>query len=333
MTVTDGVAPDAQHAGRLNTAGAAVAGTVLDQARTYRDAADARATTRAYRSDQAHYASWCGRKQLQAFPAMPEIVSAYLGDHAATHSMATLRRRVVAIRRHTQEDGQQFESSSAVIRATLRGIAKKHGRPQRRAAAITTRDIRRMVARCGSDLAGRRDRALLLLGFAAALRRSELVALEREDILFTQAGMRVTIPRSKTDQAAEGVTLNVLKGAVRETCPVLSLQAWLDSAAIQYGPLFRMVNRWGTVEHQALSPGTVRLILHRRAAAAGVTGTSHETLSPHGLRAGFITTAYNAGVRDEDIMKHARHKSHATMRRYVRTLELANSSITAKLGL
>ena len=77
----------------------------------------------------------------------------------------------------------------------------------------------------------------------------------------------------------------------------------------------------------------MRLILHRRAAAAGVTGTSHETLSPYGLRAGFITTAYNAGVRDEDIMKHARHKSHATMRRYVRTLELANSSVTAMLGL
>ncbi len=217
--------------------------------------------------------------------------------------------------------------------ATLRGIAKKHGRPQRRAAAITTREIRRLVARCGSDLAGLRDRAMLLLGFAAALRRSELVALERENVLFTAAGMRITIPRSKTDQEAEGVTLNVLKGAARETCPVLSLQVWLDRAAIQYGPLFRMVNRWGTVEHGALSPGAVRLILHRRAAAAGVTGTLRETLSPHGLRAGFITTAYNAGVRDEDIMKHARHKSHATMRRYVRTLELANCGITGKLGL
>lgn len=94
-----------------------------------------------------------------------------------------------------------------------------------------------------------------------------------------------------------------------------------------------MVSRWGRVEHQALSPGTVRLILQRRAAAAGVTGTSRETLSPHGLRAGFITTAHNAGVRDENILKHACQKSHATMRRSVRTLELANSSITAKLGL
>lgn len=222
--MTDGVALDAQPAGSLNKADATTAGTVLDQARTYPDAANARATMRTYRSDQAHYASWCGRKQSRAFPATPEIVSAYLGDHAATHGIATLRRRVAAIHRRTQEDGQQFERSSAVIRATLRGIAKKHGRPQRRAAAITMRDIRRLVARCGSDLAGRRDRALLLLGFAAALRRSELVALEREDILFTPTGMRVTIPRSKTDQAAEGVTLNVLKGAVRETCPVLSLQ-------------------------------------------------------------------------------------------------------------
>lgn len=129
------------------------------------------------------------------------------------------------------------------------------------------------MSRCGSDLAGLRDRAMLLLGFAAALRRSELVALEREHILFTPTGMRVTIPRSKTGQDAEGVTLNVLKGAMRETCPVLSLQVWLDRAAIQYGPLFRMVNRWRTVEHHVLSPGTVRLILHRRAAAAGVTGT------------------------------------------------------------
>lgn len=191
--MTDGVALDAQPVGRSNTAGAAVAGTVLDQARTYRDAADV--------PGQAG-----NRQHLPWRPCR----DAQHGHPAA------------ARRRHTQEDGQRFESSSSVIRATLRGIAKKHGRPQRRTASGTTRDTRRMVARCDSDLAGRCDRALLLLGFAAALRRSELVALEREDILFTLPGIRVTIPRPKTGHVAEGVTLNVLKGAVRETCPVLS---------------------------------------------------------------------------------------------------------------
>jgi integrase len=229
--------------------------------------------------------------------------------------------------------GLAWMPSHPAIRDTLAGIFRQHGRPQRRAAAIGTAELRRLVATCGADLAGQRDRALLLLGFAGALRRSELVAVQREHLTFTADGMKLLIPRAKSDQDGHGAEIGIPRGAKPETCPVRAMETWLRASDCQYGPVFRKVDRWGTVERTALHPYALPKILARHVAKAGLVASGFERLSAHGLRAGFITEAYQAGARDEAIMDHSRHKDVRTMRGYVRRAKLVSESPAKLVGL
>jgi integrase len=228
---------------------------------------------------------------------------------------------------------QPLDTRHPAIRETLRGIARTHGEPPRRSAALATEDIKRLIATCGEDLAGTRDRALLLLGFAGALRRSELVGLDAEHLRPTPLGVRLLVARSKTDKAGEGVEIGIARGSTPETCPVRAVRAWLKAAEITDGPIFRRVTQWGTVGRHRLHPDAVRQILLKRAAAAGIEGTMLEPITPHGMRAGFITTAYRNGVPDEEIMGHTRHRSLPTMRGYIRRGKLGKESPAGKLGL
>ena len=250
---------------------------------------------------------------------------------------ATLFRHCVAVSLQSHEPagwpGHPLDTKHPAIRETLRGIGRKHGAPARRSAALTTAEVKKLSRACGTDLAGARDRALFLVGFAGALRRSELVALDVEHVTWTNAGMKLLIERSKTDAEGEGAEIAIPRGQSPETCPVTALQQWLTAAEISAGPLFRKVNRGGAVETARLVPDAVRQILLKRAAKAGLKGTLAEPVSPHGLRAGFVTTAYGNGVPDEEIMGHTRHRSLTTMRSYVRRAKLSRNSPAGKLGL
>jgi integrase len=246
------------------------------------------ATRRAYRADWADFAAWCRQHGHPALPAAPEAIAAYLAALAAiggAHALA----------------GHPWNPGHPAIRHTLRGILRRHGTPARQAAALTTAEIRRLLAGCDRSLTGTRDRALWLLGFAGALRRSELVAIEREHVSFTAEGLRLLLPRSKGDAAGEGATIGIARGRRPETCPVRAHEAWLQMSDCRYGPVFRKVDRWGTIESRALTPEAVGHILKRRAEAAGLSIGALERLSAHGLRAGFVTEAYQAAARDEQI--------------------------------
>jgi integrase len=249
------------------------------------------------------------------------------------YALPTLRRRVAAIARACGVAGHPLDTKHPAIRETLRGIGRKHGAPARRSAALTTAEVKKLSRACGTDLAGARDRALFLVGFAGALRRSELVALDVAHVTWTNGGMKLLIERSKTDAEGEGAEIAIPRGQSPETCPVTALQQWLTAAGISAGPLFRKVNRGGAVETARLVPDAVRQILLKRAAKAGLKGTLAEPVSPHGLRAGFVTTAYGNGVPDEEIMGHTRHRSLTTMRSYVRRAKLSRNSPAGKLGL
>ena len=309
------------------------AALALAKSQTYQDAADAPATLRAYEADLANFAAWCSRHNLVPMPATPAVVGAYLAAAGEGYAMPTLRRRVAAIARACGVAGHPLDTKHPAIRETLRGIARKHGTPPRRAAALTTVEIRKLSRACGAGLAGVRDRALFLVGFAGALRRSELVGLDVAQVTWTDTGMTLLIERSKTDAQGEGAQVAIPRGRSEETCPVTALHAWLVAAAINAGPLFRKVNRGGKVEPARLSSDAVRQILLRRAVRAGLTGTLSEPVSPHGMRAGFVTTAYRNGVPDEEIMGHTRHRSLTTMRSYVRRPKLSQSSPAGKVGL
>jgi integrase len=172
----------------------------------------------------------------------------------------------------------------------------------RRAAAITTAEVRKLCRTCGPDLAGARDQAMLLLGFAGALRRSELVGLDVDHVTWTTNGLKLLIERSKTDAHGEGAEIAIPRGQADDTCPVTALKTWLALSEITAGPLFRKVG--GVVERARLTTDAVRQILLKRAAKAGLKGTLAEPFSPHGLRAGFVTTAYWGSP--DDLFKTAR---------------------------
>ena len=159
------------------------------------------------------------------------------------------------------------------------------------------------------------------------------MAIAREHVSFTPEGLRLLLPRSKGDQEGQGASIGIARGSRPETCPVRALEAWLQMSDCRFGPVFRKVDRWGTVESRALTPEAVGHILKRRAEAAGLSIGALERLSAHGLRAGFVTEAYKAGARDEQIMAHTRHRDLRTMRSYVRRAKLLAESPVKLLGL
>ncbi len=291
------------------------------------------ATLRAYRSAWQHFCAWCDAAGWPALPAAPETVGAYLAALSATHTSSTLVQRLAALSRAHKLARLPWPSADPAIRNTLRGIQRKHGRPPRQAAALVTEELTRLVATCEATLAGQRDRALLLLGYAGALRRSELVAVAHEHVQFTNDGMRLMIPRAKGDQTGKGVSIGLPRGKSAATCPVRAMEIWMERSACKYGPVFRSIDLRGVISNRGLHPDAVRKILAKRAALAGLKIPVGERLSPHGLRAGFITQAYINGARDEQIMDHTRQKDLRTMRGYVRRAKLVSDSPAKLLGL
>ncbi len=272
------------------------------------------ATRAAYARAWAHFAAWCRDNGADpgALPNTPALVAAYLAALAATHGASALRSRVAAIACHHRQRGVAFAPTHSVIRETLGAIRGRHPRPVRPAAALASPEVKRLLAACPGDLAGLRDQALLLVGFAGAFRRSELVAIDREHLRFAASGVTIHVPRGKRGQEGEGagVTLPRLRdastGVVSDTCPVRALEAWLARAQLRRGPVFRGVNRHGAMEDR-LTPGAVRLILLKRAGLAKLTAPAGERLSPQGLRAGSITQATLAGLLDQPMGELARH--------------------------
>lgn len=298
------------------------------------------ATRSAYLRDWAEFSAWCRSNGADPaeLPVNPVLVAAWLATLAATHGRSALGRRVAAVAYHHRRRGILFSATHPVIRETLSGISRAHPRPVRPAAALTSVEIKQLIATCPSDLAGPaglaalRDRALLLVGFAGAFRRSELVAIDHHHLRFDAAGVTIRIPRSKGDQEGQGADITLPRMRGEETCPVRTLETWLTRAGIRHGPVFRAITRHGTLEDR-LRPGGVRVILLRRAALARLTVHPSERLSPHGLRAGLITEAYLAGAPDEQIAAHTRHADLATMRGYRRRARITADNPARLLDL
>jgi len=203
----------------------------------------------------------------------------------------------------------------------------------RKAAALSLPQLRQLLATCDASARGRRDRALLLFGFAGALRRSELVALRVEDVAVVPGGLRLRLNRGKTDPTGQGAEIGLPRGRSSETCPVRAFEAWQAVAKRKAGPLFRRISTGDAIGATALHPDAVRRILAHRVALAGLTVDGFARLSAHALRVGFITAAYDQGVRDEDIMRHTRHRDLRTMRGYVQRAGLVSESPAGQLDL
>jgi integrase len=218
----------------------------------------------------------------------------------------------------------------AVITEALRGIKRVHGTAPNQKAPVLTEDLRLMLRHTPAGMIGIRDRALLLVGFAGAFRRSELVSLDCAGLAFTSEGMLIKLRRSKTDQEGQGRQIALPFGSNSSTCPVAAMRAWLEAAAITEGPVFRSIQKGGRVHAKRLSDKGVALIVKRYAAAAGLDAA---TFSGHSLRAGLVTSAARAGVPERVIMRQTGHKSIDMVLKYVRQANAFSENAVNALGL
>lgn len=266
-------------------------------------------TKRAYATDLAHFTGWGG-----AIPATAELVAVYLAEQADEYAVGTLQRRLASLSKAHATLGLDNPCRSELVKATMRGIRRMRGTAQREAKPILREDLFTMLELMGDRPKDVRDRALLLLGFAGAFRRSELVGLDVGDIEHVRQGMVVALRRSKTDQEGRGRKVGVPFGRTR-WCPVQHLAGWLDLAKITSGPIFRGTNRHGHVLDQRLSGEAVSIIVKKRAEAAGF---DPDLYSGHSLRAGLATSAAMAGASTWKIKRQTGHASDAMLSRYIR---------------
>lgn len=307
-------------------------GDALGKAIDFAQASVAPRTARQYEADWHVFQTWCRGHGAPYLPAPAAVVAAYLAERSATRGRSGLRLILAAVAHHHRRAGHPWASGDPVIASVMRGILRDQKRPVRPAAALTSAELRKLLAGCDDSLPGLRDRALLLIGFAGALRRSELVALDHEDLRFTADGLVLRIRSSKGDQEGEGADVGITRGTRPGTCPVRAVEAWLRRSGIAYGAVFRRLTSSGTIEGRLTGSG-VWWILRARAREAELAVDPGERLSPHGLRAGFITEAYLNGALDEQAGAHARQTNLETTRRYRRRAKVVQASPTRLLDL
>lgn len=298
---------------------------LTESAARYAAAARGAGTCRAYASQWDEFADWCRREGFDPFSGEQTIALHIAGMADAGYSVSTVNVRIAAIRYEYQQADVPLNMDDATLAAIREGVARTLGTaPHRKAAAAVPEALRPMLAsrRPHTDARGARDRLLLLLGFGAALRRSELVALRIGDVvLVAGSGLRVTVARSKTDQTGAGETVYVA-GNPREpdACPVVAYQAWMkhraalpDRGAAE-GPLLCSVGRTGNLSGEHLSDKSVVLVIKEAATAAGLDAAS---FSGHSLRRGLLTAAAHNGGDLSGLMRHARHKTPKVTQGYI----------------
>jgi site-specific recombinase XerD len=303
---------------------------IADRASEFMHQSKAANTVRAYRADWAHFTVWCQSQGQASLPATAETVALYVTDLAATHKPSTITRRISAISQAHQIAGMETPTGSAKVRLVMAGIRRSMGTAQKGKTPILVDDLRRMLAGLPGNLLGVRDRVLLLIGFCGAFRRSELVALDAADVAITRDGLVVTIRRSKTDQEGESRKLGIPYASHLETCPVRSLQDWLQKSGITEGPLFRPIDRFSKMAAIRLSAAAVADIVKRYAAAVGLDATE---FAGHSLRSGLATSAAAAGASERSIMRQTGHRSEKMVRRYIRDGSLFRENAVAAVGL
>jgi site-specific recombinase XerD len=289
--------------------------------RHFLDAAMADNTLRAYRTDLNHFIKWGGE-----IPATPECVATYLAQHAESNSCSSLSRRIVAIGWAHHEAGLPSPTQSALVRATMQGIRRSKGSAIRQVAPLQKSELLQMVKGM-KGIRGLRDKALLLVGFASALRRSELVSLDLNDVVFSDEGMVICLKRSKTDQVGQGRTIAIPNVKGRHS-PVLALRAWIAAAEIASGPLFRRISRADNVLPNRLTGQAVAMLVKQHAAAIGLDSTR---VAGHSLRAGFVTNAARSGASSTSIRRQTGHKSDGMLQRYIRESGLFSDNPNLKI--
>lgn len=289
-------------------------GTKPERVKHYVERSAAANTLRAYRAHWAEFEAFCASSGYPSMPAPVEAVVEYLTLLAdAGRRVSTLAVKCAAIGWMHDSGRQPNPIKSIQVRTVMKGIRRALGTAPRPVAPVTLSLLRTIIAALPNSLRGKRDRALILLGYAGAFRRSELVGLDVSDVLIEPGKITLRLSHSKTDQEGAGTWKVIPRLDDPALCPVAALLTWLDEACIRSGAVFRPIDRWGHIHSGTMDGQEVARIVKRAAAAAGLDARA---LAGHSLRRGFVTEAAEQGVSDSDIMEQTGHRSRATVDRY-----------------
>jgi integrase len=312
--------------------------TCLTNADTTRIAAalaatHAESTRTAYAQAWRQWVRWCAGREFASLPAEPAVVCAYLTERADQGlSVATLDQACAAIGHQHRHHGQPDPIEDEMVRQVRRGLRRLLGTaPRRPARPLSIDDLRQIITRIDRTTArGVRDAAIILLGFAGALRRSELAALTLADLEAKPTGLLLHLRSSKTDPEHRGQIVGIAHGRHALTDPITALGAWLAVRGTAPGPLFTSL-RLGIQGMVPISGTAISNIVKDRAAAAGL---SAERITAHSLRAGHATSAALAGVSVERIAAQTRHRRiDVLIERYIRPIQALQTTSSRDLGL
>ena len=301
------------------------------KAREYARASRAPSTISAYKSDFADFRRWCDDHQLTSLPAAPRTIALYLTARSETLKVTSLSRRLSAIKHVHSRAGQKIDLQDPMVASTMEGLRREKGVRPRQAQPLFLHHIDLILRKLPDDLHGIRSAALLLTGWTGALRRSEIVGLDVEDLDWRDDGIVVTIQRSKTDQAGQGRTVVLPIAHHPARCPCKLLERWLDVAWISEGPLFRPVSNDGRrVLDRRLGIKQVTATVH---AACKSIGLDHKPYSSHSLRSGFASQSARLGASAAMIAQQTGHASYDQVMRYIRGADPARDNAVSLLGL
>lgn len=278
------------------------------------EASTAPATLRAYDSGWRAFLAFCDELDADALPAAPQTVALYVARLVEQgRSSSTVDQRIAAIRFVHRRAGHDSPTQHAIVSAVVQGARRTIGTAPTPKRAFLAQHVRAAVRALDRDsLAGRRDAALLLLGFAGGFRRAEIAALDVTDLEWLDDGLIVMVRQSKTDQTGAGRKVAIPRGR-GASCPVAALRDWLGAAGIEGGPVFRSMRKGDRVTDQRLSSKGAALVVKRAAEAIGLDAAD---FGGHSLRRGLVTSAVRAGRSDAQIMTTTGHRSRAMLDRY-----------------
>ena len=279
-------------------------------------------TLRAYESDYRDFSIFCAKNNFSSLPADPKIISLYLTHLSQTSKFSTLKRRIASISVIHKLKGHYIDTKHPLITENLLGIKRVKGSNQKAKKPILINDLKLIIDVISTanvhEIRKTRDKALILIGFAGGFRRSELVALDNDDVEFVREGVKIFVKRSKTDQSGEGMTKAIPSFDSALYCPVLHLQDWMGKGKSKNKKIF------------PISDKSVALIIKKYATLAGLDGNKY---AGHSLRSGFATSTAESGAEERNIMAMTGHKTTQMVRRYIHEANLFKNNALNKIKL
>lgn len=282
-------------------------------------------TQRAYKSDLKQFKQWCRETGQSELPATASTLAAYVSHLADTHKWASINRKLAAISKLHELNNLDLPTKDKAFRAVMEGIKRTNGVRQKQAPAFKMKELKIVLQ--GIDTAtnaGLRDKCLILLGFAGAYRRSELVSLNIEDVQFSDDGVIINLSKSKTNQYGEAEEKAFFYSPEADFCPIRNLKQWIGRLERSTGPLFVRVRKGDKITEERLNDMTVYETVKKYMG---------ERYSAHSLRASFITIAKINGADDSEIMRQSKHKTSLMIQRYTRIEDIKQHNAATKLGL